>query len=184
MTDPNPIDALIQRRNANVTKATRLSEQLVALRRENDEIDIAIKALDRLGFKGAPPGKPAESTAAGLVQAKLIDITVPDMIFAIIGDDIIGDGVDASTIIAEIKRRYMPDPDPNIIRPTLWRLTKAGRLMKMGGKYFLPDPSSIEEEEEEDESESDDSSSSKNGPAGGGASAGPDAESEYEDDIL
>ncbi|WP_143074685.1 hypothetical protein [Methylobacterium sp. ap11] len=183
MIDQNPIDALMRKRSANAARITRLSERLATLQRDNEEILVAIRALEKLGFKGAPLGRLDDQPVTSGVQTKLIDITVPDMIFAILSEDIWGEGVDATTIISEIKRRYMPDPDPNIIRPTLWRLAKAKRLVKSGGKYFLPDSSSTEEEEE-DESEPSGSSSSKNEPSNGRASDGSGAESEYEDDIL
>jgi hypothetical protein len=47
-------------------------------------------------------------------------------------------GLEPQEIVTLVRQRWWPGASSNDINPTLWRLSKHGKLRKEDGRYFLP----------------------------------------------
>lgn len=91
-----------------------------------------LRTLQAMGVKASAP----ESKAAPL--AAPANMTVPDMIFSILRQNP-GRGFEPAGMISEITRTLGLSPDPNNVRPTMWRMKNDGRLIQdKQGRYHLP----------------------------------------------
>jgi hypothetical protein len=99
------------------------------------DAEVTLRTLQSMGV-AASEAKPLATTA----RAAKSSSTIPEMIFAVMGaQDTDPDGYDATSVIELISKRFGIAPDPNNVRPTLWRMNKEGRLQKSeAGRYRLP----------------------------------------------
>lgn len=100
---------------------------------ERSELQVAAKVLDRLNVGSAPalpfPSPPGQAPPRN----------IPEMIVSVIRERH-AQGLPPLTnkgVLEALTKRWGED-DPNHIRPALWRMTQAGRLIKDGDTYTLP----------------------------------------------
>lgn len=129
--------AIAARRHAIQGELSHLKSQIEALEVERGELEVAARVLHRLGLlaEEAGPELPLPAT----VTINETRPTVPDMIRASVAD-IVSLGLDGATnqmVLAETTRRWGVS-DPNVVRPTIWRMVKDGRLIRNGDLYTLP----------------------------------------------
>jgi hypothetical protein len=99
------------------------------------DAEVTLRTLRSMGIAEGDD-KPATAT-----RPQATTLSIPDMIFGVLSDNAynLDLGLEPADILQEIKRLYGAEPDPNNVRPALWRLAKSGRLTKDGNRYRLPD---------------------------------------------
>ena len=114
--------------------------KIMELEVEYSELEIAARVLSRLGLVAEhPPELPLEHNHSPSQKP-----TVPDMIKIVLKEyDELGiPGPSNNKILMELTHRWGV-ADPNIVRPTLWRMVKDQRLVKVGEGYSLPKEAAI-----------------------------------------
>jgi hypothetical protein len=136
---------IIRRLNWNANKRDDLLRQLDDLNREDErlkiglsvrdavasELGIAEPTLESQGY--VPPATKARKKPDGTP-------TMPEMISAILIEAETEGHVklESQEIIQRVRAKWWPDAQSNDISPLLWRLSKTGKLIKMGTAYALP----------------------------------------------
>lgn len=137
MEAPDPLSAIARRRQEIVAEKAAaqrdLDARFKALDAELEELQVAARVLDRL--KVGP-------TLPFPLPAPLPDReprTTPDMIVMVLQERRAqGLGPMGGKAILEALTARWGEQDPNHIRPALWRMTKAGRLIQSEEGYSLP----------------------------------------------
>ncbi len=117
---------------ADIARHQRAIEELSA---SIADAEVTLRTLRSMGIAEGDSGH------VGATRATTTTLSIPDMIFGVLSaDEYSRDfGLEPAGILEAIKRAYGVEPDPNNVRPALWRLSKAGRLQKDGNHYKLPD---------------------------------------------
>jgi hypothetical protein len=134
---PKTIDEIVAelqntvfRGDADIARYAKLIEETQA------NVSDAKTTLRTLKSMGIAPGDDQPITPAH--QASDAKMTVPNMIFWVMQRNP-NKSFDPSQMISEIKNTLGLEPDPNHVRPTLWRMKKDGRLAQDNdGSYRLP----------------------------------------------
>jgi hypothetical protein len=149
MTNGTDHDRLVTRLSEIVASIDRYEAKIAALRDEANDISIAQQVLERLsggkkrvGFTEIKP-KGANEKKVNKLKSKPrpegIPTTPEMMRLAIIDANKRGLlGMTGQELYEYIGKTWWPGVDPNLIKPTAWRLEKEGRLGKDGDKYTLP----------------------------------------------
>ncbi|MDE2469200.1 MAG: hypothetical protein KGL35_10785 [Bradyrhizobium sp.] len=137
MEPTDPLSAIARRRQeiaAEKAAAQRdLDARFKALDAELEELQVAARVLDRLK---AAPGLPFPLPTPLPERAHR---TIPDMIIAVLQERRDqGLGPMGNKAILETLTARWGEQDPNHIRPALWRMTRAGRLVQTEEGYALP----------------------------------------------
>lgn len=104
-----------------------------ALESDRDELQVTLRTLKKMGLISEEP----QSTIRIGGQQNGAKKTVPEMILEILARDF-PEGAEPIAVLERVRERYDPDADPNNVRPTLWRMSKDGRVEKFGELYRLP----------------------------------------------
>lgn len=127
--------AISQRRQAISAEIDSFKAKIMELEVEFSELEIAARVLSRLGLVAEhPPELPLEHN--DLPSQKP---TVPDMIKIVLKEyDELGIPAPSNNkILLELTHRWGV-MDANVVRPTLWRMVKDQRVVKVGEGYSLP----------------------------------------------
>jgi hypothetical protein len=133
--DADPVSRMTNRLTEIEGETAKYHREIKRLASEAEEIKSALSVLRRYG---AVVTSPKNANADQVAPAKA-EMTVPDMIKTIVHEHAIFDGATGQDILKIIRKRWDPDADPNIVRPTLWRMVKTGRLVKDEDRYMLPE---------------------------------------------
>jgi hypothetical protein len=126
----NPVEKLTQRLEILSIVIKERQAEIEAFAREADEIKFALQVVKRYGGEVRLPAAPSERAASGEAPTSLAQ-----MIIEIILAFNFMDGATSGDIIRELRGIFGHPADPNTVRPTLWRLVKTGRLIKIGDRY-------------------------------------------------
>ena len=123
----------------------KLEAKIAVLQAEQAEINIAQNVIDRLSgakkkdLKLPLSHKKKRIRPKGKERPEGIPTTPEMMRLAIIAANKEGKvGLSGQELYEVIGKQWWPGVDPNLIKPTAWRLEKEGRLGKIGDKYTLP----------------------------------------------
>ncbi len=99
------------------------------------DAEITLRTLNAMGVRASDDQSKTEKAVKSVAG-----LTTPDIIFAVLGgDDADPLGYGPSDVMKRIQDIFGLEPDPNNVRPTLWRMAKSGRLQKdERGRYRLP----------------------------------------------
>lgn len=148
--ESNPIDLMSARLTEIEAETARHQQTLDKLTAEANEIKMALRVLRRYGVEVAPVSEKAPHAARSDVERP----TMPEMISGVVSELSFLDGATSKDILDGIRRNWLPDITPDKVRPTIWRMEKAGRLVKKGDRYDLPENSEGAEAEASEPSES------------------------------
>ena len=141
MAATHPLES---RRAALAAKLARAEAVVAAVRSDLDEIDTAIRVMQRYNLftelvemhrEAAETAKLISEVNVNRQFTSRTPDNVPEMIFSVLRDG----PMPIAGILDQIRERFAKDIDPNNVRPAAWRLWKAGRLNKLDDKYQLPE---------------------------------------------
>jgi hypothetical protein len=122
-----PETTIRSRLSALTAKAVRMREQLRLVEDELQELETALKVLDRLGLSEpqerrvfVPKMRTEPGTLGDLISQALVDGPKP-----------------ISAITQYISDHHSTTPDPNIIRSTAWRMWRTNRIGRTDDRYHL-----------------------------------------------
>lgn len=120
--------------NRGEAAIAKLSRQIEEERAKISDANVTLRTLRAMGVT-------AERTDHSNQVAEMASpptMTVPDMVLHVM--KVAGkSSYEPAEVLDLIRQLLNVEPDPNNVRPTLWRMHKDGRLGKDdGGKYFLP----------------------------------------------
>ncbi|WP_349363446.1 MAG: hypothetical protein ABL307_14810 [Roseitalea porphyridii] len=122
------LQAVVARGEAEIARHQKAIEDT---RTRINDARVTLRTLQSMGVD-ASARQPATEPAPGADQ-----MTVPEMINRVLEKE--GKGLEPMEVMASITTHFGVHPDPNHVRPSLWRMAKAGRLVKDDdGKYRLP----------------------------------------------
>ena len=125
------------RLDAIASERDKLEARLAELRHETEELTTTQRVIARL-LAASIDSETAKPTPEPPVARDPNLPTVPDMIKSVVGDMMVLETPAANqSILTTMVTRWGPQ-DPNIVRPTIWRMWKANRLLKDGEAYVLP----------------------------------------------
>jgi hypothetical protein len=131
--------ALRARRQGLQADYDRHAAALATIKKELDELDTAERVVGKLNVQATlfnTPAAAAPSVVVGATNGHAdTKPTTPKMILEVIRS---GHGGSAAKIIDAMGKRWSFSPDPNVVRPTLWRMAnKDRRLRKVGDGYEI-----------------------------------------------
>ncbi|MDE3180514.1 MAG: hypothetical protein KGM47_12740 [Acidobacteriota bacterium] len=137
MSNAEALSAIARRREEIAAEKAKAQQEYEArikpLDDELAELQVAARVLDRL--KVAPALPFAMSAPIPERSAR----TIPEMIVAVLQErQAQGLGPMSNKMILEALTARWGEQDPNHIRPALWRMTKAERLIQSEEGYALP----------------------------------------------
>jgi len=114
---------------------------LVYLEKERDELEVALRVVDRFDERPDLSAGLLEDVALATGGKKPSSLpTVPEMIMeALVSDrDRGGAGLRPKDILRYIRETYWPDAPSDAVGPVAWRMwSKEGRIEKSGDVYFI-----------------------------------------------
>lgn len=128
------VQAIASRRQQIGVELEKLRTQISALEQETQELEIAARVLSRLGSfvendEPRLPFVPEDNGEKTTVVQKIKNLVRE---FEVAGVK----GVSSAQILEEMKKRYSIS-DPNVVRPTLWRMVKSNFLRKEDDLYYI-----------------------------------------------
>lgn len=142
MSHDSTLQALMERRQDLRNEAAHLEARMRGLRVEINDLDTAIKVIERMSPEHA---RKAETRAAlDKVVADVQPTTMPEMIIQAL--EWAPGGLQSAAILNFIKKNFRPDVIPSQVQPTVWHMWKKGRLSRdiETGAYRLPEEKSPE----------------------------------------
>ncbi len=140
MVDLSQIPVIAARRQQIAAERDALRAKIAELDQEDAELEVAARVLQRLGGAAQQPEfafQPTRSAPPPQDDGKRP--TVPDMINLALNEfhTAGAQGAEGQQILKAIVNRW-GEVDPNHVRPALWRMVQAGRLIRKGDLYSLP----------------------------------------------
>lgn len=126
-----PVQALLDRLAKIDAASEKYRMAIDNLAKEAAEIKTALQVLQRYGI-----AVDVEGGTAAKEMPKGDRPTVPEMILQITRDHEVLGGATGIEVLDQIRKRWMPEADSNVVRPTLWRMVKDGRLAKKDERYL------------------------------------------------
>ena len=139
MSQTDPLQVIANRRSAINDEIDALTKdyeaKIKALDDERVELEIAAKVFRRLEAAGSQQILPI----GAIDPAEISKPTMPEMITEVIRERMAAGlpGATSPEILFAINKRW-GEHEPNNIRPIIWRMEKAKRLIRSGEFYALP----------------------------------------------
>jgi hypothetical protein len=128
----------VQDRKANVELELReLERRRLELQQEAGDLAITERTLARLLHVNLPMA-PLETAPDVAVRKKPKNIPSVYVMTITLLRESGSKGLEPQEIVAFVRQRWWPAASSNDINPTLWRLSKHGKLRKEDGRYFQP----------------------------------------------
>lgn len=129
------LQSTVNRGEAAIAKLTR---QIEEERAKINDANVTLRTLRSMGVSDVAPGVENALFAAATTFQAQSSMTVPDMVLHVMKVHRRG-SYEPAEVMELIKMTLGVEPDPNNVRPTLWRMHKDGRLLKdQDGRYSLP----------------------------------------------
>lgn len=120
-------------------------DRLAAIDRERSELEqiinelaVAERVVARLTSVDLPESQPSEVASGSATRKKPQGIPTVYVMALTLFRETGEHWIEAQDIVQSIRERWWPTAENNDISPTLWRLSRMGKLTKNGTKYGLP----------------------------------------------